>query len=785
MIQRPRLVFLLSVIALLTNLCNAQDITNARAPFTIAIVRDGDSPYFDQLAELTKNELTKLADGEFSVAFDTSPEYNANWQRDRIEATLDRALANTNIDLVLAAGYLTAQAASAPDKPLRIPVISGFVQDTDLFEQPLDDLGHSIKTNYTFVLIPRSSKKEIDTFAGMISFTNLGILVDALFAENPSVQRAIKAYEQESGKNITLIPMGTSAPDVIAQFTPSLDALYLTPPMRMSEADWRAVIAAANARKLPTFSMTGQYDVPAGALAGIATQEDDKLARRLALNIQQIMLDTPPEKLYVPMNVKEELLINAKTAQLLDYAPSYEILLQATCINEEFLDTGEPLNIDQALILALENNASLAIETASVEAMKQQRNKSATPLLPQLNGNGMYSRIDDERARASMGTQPREKTTLGFQATQIIYNDPVLTGYRVYERYYKGSLFQQESTRLDTLLNAATAYISLLQAQTLSRVQRENLKLTLSNLELAQVRHNVGTAGPEEVYRWQAQSVQDKASYLSALSSTEQARIALNRVLGYPLDTQWAAKDISNEDSLFLKSADHIGLFLKNEKQKDAFDEYIVNLSLKNAPELQAIDKQIEARKLMLNQAKRRFILPEFGASFDFDHTLDQEFSGQTPETEHDDAWMLGVQATLPLFEGGGRIYTVSEQAAELEKLIQTRRDIAQQLEQRTRSILASLESTQPSMLLQQEAADYSDKNYSVVKDKYARGVISILDLLDAQNQAFIAHQNAAIARYSFLIDIYQLQRTIGWFEAEHTPQQRQTWFNQIENAIQ
>jgi outer membrane protein TolC len=86
---------------------------------------------------------------------------------------------------------------------------------------------------------------------------------------------------------------------------------------------------------------------------------------------------------------------------------------------------------------------------------------------------------------------------------------------------------------------------------------------------------------------------------------------------------------------------------------------------------------------------------------------------------------------------------------------------------------MVTLASSYPNMQLQQEAANYSDQNLSVIKDKYARGVVSILDLLDAQNQAFVARQQAAIAVYSYLEDIIDMQRIVSWFEVHKDDTER------------
>ena len=68
-----------------------------------------------------------------------------------------------------------------------------------------------------------------------------------------------------------------------------------------------------------------------------------------------------------------------------------------------------------------------------------------------------------------------------------------------------------------------------------------------------------------------------------------------------------------------------------------------------------------------------------------------------------------------------------------------------------------------------------------MIRDKYARGSVSILDLLDAQNQAFVRDQEAAIAVYRYLSDVVEFQRSIAWFATFKTEEEQNEWLDQFE----
>jgi outer membrane protein TolC len=67
------------------------------------------------------------------------------------------------------------------------------------------------------------------------------------------------------------------------------------------------------------------------------------------------------------------------------------------------------------------------------------------------------------------------------------------------------------------------------------------------------------------------------------------------------------------------------------------------------------------------------------------------------------------------------------------------------------------------------------------VTDQYSRGLVSIVDLLDAQNSALRADQDAENAVYNFLIDWMDVQRAAGRFDFLITPEQREEYFQKLE----
>jgi outer membrane protein TolC len=755
--------------------------------WTVAVVSDGPCHYFDNLVSLVQKELNVLVDENQGFVFKRGPGFNAGWDIHKIPAVLQHALQDKDTDMIFAAGLLVAEAASQAGTTLSKPVVSGFIQDPDTLGLPYDEQGYSTKSNFNFVVTPLRTSRDLEVFHQMVPYKRLGIVADKLVIEGldqNTVRQGTESITDKFNAQVDIFTVGRQAEPLLSQISNNVDAVYLTPALRMSEAEWQKVINGINSRKLPTFSLMGHPDVRLGVLAGLAPECSDRLARRLALNMQQIMMGTPPRKLQVNMALEESLMINAQTAVEINYSLPLELMASAKIIHKEALAKGDTLNMQQAVVMALEHNAELSIQKAATESAKQEKNQAFSPLIPNVEGNGQYSQIDKDTADASMGMTAEKKTSLGVEASQILFNDPLISQYFAQRHRYQGSVEDLENTRLDIIKDAADAYIQFLQARALLLIEIDNLQLTQSNLELAKVRHKVGTAGPEEVYRWESQSASQKATVRDAQSQMDNARIALNRIMGVSINEAWKPRDIKVTTNNYHFLDERLENMVDTQTQLDAFDEYVVQQALDNDPQLKSLEQSIRAQQLVLNQYKRRFIAPEVTASFTYDYAVDREFASDPQDEPPDDEWVAAIKATLPLFEGGGRFFDIAAAKAGLDQLKETHRQAREYVEQTARAVLYDLRSSLPNVHLQREAADYSMKNLNVIKDKYARGVVSILDLLDAQNQAFVANQNAAIAVYTYLQDIVELQRAMSWFEFEQSEAAKDAWVARLEGFM-
>ena len=113
------------------------------------------------------------------------------------------------------------------------------------------------------------------------------------------------------------------------------------------------------------------------------------------------------------------------------------------------------------------------------------------------------------------------------------------------------------------------------------------------------------------------------------------------------------------------------------------------------------------------------------------------------------------------------------------------RDELAQQIELRVRTSMFRIAASWNNIELSREAALASKRNLDLVTDSYGKGVVSIQDLLDAQNAALTAELGAANAIFDFLLDLVEVQRAAGrleWFKYEEN---RDEWIQRIRDYFE
>ena len=755
----------------------------------IGIVLDGPWGRYQEKIETVKQEIIDLTEGEFEVAFPAAMQVDGGWTDTGVNQAIDSLLSNKETDMIITLGFVASNEISKR-RDLSKPSIAAFLIDADLQRLPVRDGGSGVK-NLAYIDRMQRLEREIASFQDITPISHLAILADkSIIQTMPQLIQATEKMVREKGFEVRFVGVAASVADVLQNLGDDVDSVLVTPLFRITDDDFQNLANGLIQRGMPSYSYTGIKEVEHGIFATFTHRSNTiHLARTIALVAHDILRGEKPENIQVSFAAAKQLTINMATARAINIFPDFDVLTEADLLNDKELDIERKINLHTAVKDAVSSNLDLAAADHALIAGSQKVLESRAPLLPQIGLGAGAVVIDEDRAAASSGLFPEKSFSGGITASQLIYSDKAWTGYKA-EKFLQDSRSEnRESLRLDIILAASSAYLDVLRAETVEAIEKENLSLTRSNLERAQVRVNIGAAGPEEVYRWEVEIAKRRQTVLQAESSTLDSKNQLNRILNRPLQELFLTEEMEFADPLQMLSDDKMIRMISNSRKLNIFRSFMVEEGLKISPELKSIDNEMAAQDRIRLSARRNFWLPDFSLEGEVLETFEKSGAGSSPPagtTGRDSTdWSVGAYATFPLIAGGGKSATVNRTTEELSSLRLNRQATANRVEQSILYAINLIRASYPSIQLSRDAAVASDKNLELVTDSYERGILSIIDLLDAQNQALSANLDAANSVYNFLVDLMKVQRSLGMFVFFLDEDQKQAWYQNMEDFYQ
>ncbi len=783
-----RLFSLCFHIVLCTALFPAASFAQQEQPvYNIGIVSDGKTAKDLAARALFQREIQALAEGEFLVKFPETMMLSAQGTVEGAKQALDQLFSYPDTDLILTLGTIGSNEVFRRNT-LPKPVVAPFVVDSLVQQLPRKGDTSGV-TNLAYIDSMFYMDREVMSFQKIVPFKNLAILLDQRdVTAIPEISKSARRLANEHTMTVNIVAVNSSAEESLAAIPAGTEAVMVGPLYHFSDDECSRLIKGLIDRRLPGYSIWSRSQVDKGLLAGEIPQDiQENLARRTAVAVQDILLGEEAGSLTVAFSRGYELTINMATARALDIYPSLATMIGANLLNEQRTDIKRHLTLQQAVNVALQANLDLSSAELNVKAGVHAVSEARSPLLPQIGiGTGVRA-IDEDRAELSRGSSPENAWTGTAGGSQQIYSERSWAAYTVEQHNQTGRLMDHETVRLNVIHEASVAYFNVLRAKTIEQLFKDNLKLTQANLDRARIRMSTGVAGPDEVYRWETKFATDRIDVLARESVSLDAMEAMNRILNRPLQELFIAEETNLSNPLLIVGDKLFFHLMNNPKYLRVFRGFAVEEALSQRPELKSFDAAIEAQKRIKTAAGRERWLPDFTIEGQVEQYFSEDGAGQRGEFQDgldDTDWQVGVFARLPLFEGGRKSAALKRNREELTRLQIDRKAAADRVSQNTLSSLNRTRASYPGISLSREAADSAGRNLQLITDSYVQGIKSIIELLDAQNQALTADQAAANAVYNFLIDLMGVQRAMGIFITFQPEDQRDAWLERVKQYL-
>ena len=750
----------------------------------IALVRDRDSPYFDEVIAGFRAELEALSADQYQ--FELRDTYNAEGDPARVAGVLRSALQDPDVSVVYTAGFVSTFAASSLDEADRTkPVVGGAVEFIDVNGEQIAADGGSKIPNYTFIQSPRRVEADLEKLAQLSGADAIYAIVDRFaFDSLQGIFRPqIDALAAKLGVHLEAIPRGDTPAASVAGLPAGAKAAYVPVLSGVDDAFRRELFEELRRKNILSIGILGARDAEIGAFAGLASDNTAALHRRIAINLHQILSGVPTQLLPVLLRADDQLVINMETAAAVGWSPDYETSLAARFLFRDVAAADTPeLSLEEAMELAETGHPDVASAGARARAEEFSTDVARGSYRPQLDFFGEAGVAGaTERAGPVLDPAHAHSLALGLELRQLLFSDRVGSQVRAQTLVADAARLEEDSVRLDVIEASGAAFLDVLTAEALYEVEKENLQLIENNLQLAKLRRDIGAGEPVEIFRWEASRAQAHSNLFRRDSERKTARIRLNVALGVERTRSWRLRDIRLADDDFYFMDEALSGLVTNLAVFRRFIEFLRSDARERSPEIAAFEKNLSAQGVLLDERSRRNFVPEVSGIAGFQRTLQ---GAHRIRSDSQNEWSVGFGFVFPLFDGRrsaerGRIRSVRSQ-------LSSQRDQALFLiEQRALAAGYGIGASHPAMLFSRRALEAANANFDAVQSKYQQGAATILDLLDAQQERLAQRQNEALAGYRYLRDVLAMQRAIAWFEYSKSADERTAWVERLRSFLE
>ena len=453
------------------------------------------------------------------------------------------------------------------------------------------------------------------------------------------------------------------------------------------------------------------------------------------------------------------------------------------------------ITLEQALRIAVSENASVKVADMEVERSGYERKGTYASLFPQIDGSATYQRTikkqvmymdfdmssmggSDSGADTS-GSSSSEDTSAssadgfevgrwntwsaGISASMPLVNAQLWESIRVNARSVELAVEKARSSRLETVNQVKQAYFSCLLAKQAFEVYKSVYENALENLNQTQRKYNAQRASDLDLARAKTTLANAVPNVYDSESSVILSLWQLKAVMGVSLD-----ENIDVAGSL----EDYGDSMLYDYDQSEG-------LSLENNSTLRQLGIQAEQLAATVRMQQYAY-LPSLALSFSYSlNAMTNDF--QFSEYKWSPYSYIGISLSVPIFSGGKRLNDVRQAKVQRAELSVQREESERQIRISIRQYLNQMETAMKSKSSAESALESAQKAYDIASRSYEVGRSTFTELNDAQLALTQAQLTYSQAIYNFVSAKANLEGVLGadFIDEDSNVQLNKTYSNE------
>lgn len=407
------------------------------------------------------------------------------------------------------------------------------------------------------------------------------------------------------------------------------------------------------------------------------------------------------------------------------------------------------LTLADSIMLAMANNDTIKQSQDDMVAAEWNRHAARRQHGPTLSWTSAFQRTTGRYA-STVISQANAQNIYSNNLTlamPIYAGGKLSAGIKAADLGYNQAQLRVEGTKQAIRYSTAATYYKVLQDKNQINVAQESVDTLNQHLKNVNAQYTVGTVAKSDVLASQVQLSSAELSLIQAKNAYAIDMASLNNLMGLPTGTILNLQDQ-------LEAAPY-----------EAPLEECTSFAMENRPDVLAADYQVAMAKAQV-QAARSGYLPTVSASVGKDWAGRTAFSADQDPTdsatgEHNKT-TVGVQLQWNLWDNNQTAANVKQAEAQVAKAESVANQTRQSGELEVRKAYLNIQAAEQSIATSKVAVEKAREDYKIAQVRYAAGVGTNLDVMDAQEKLTEAETKYNTALYNLNTSKADLNRAMG-----------------------
>ena len=405
------------------------------------------------------------------------------------------------------------------------------------------------------------------------------------------------------------------------------------------------------------------------------------------------------------------------------------------------------LTLEDALKVALSENASVKVADLEVQKKEYAKKGAYAVLFPKIDFSGTYQRAIKKQVMVMMGqefTVGVDNTwSTGFSAAMPLFNAQAFKALDITGMDVELAVEKAQASRQDLVEQIQQAFYSVLLANDLYGVYKENYSNAVDNYNNVKGRFETGLASKFELLSSEVAMQNAEPAMYDAQNSIVLAVWKLKALLGVDLDS----------------NVECIGTLADYEKTVADVASYN-DLSVENNSTVKQID--IQEKMLQKNyELQLAKYYPTLSAQLTYNWiAMSENFKFSEYKWNPYSTGVIALQ--IPIFAGGQKRNELKQTRIQQQQLELQREEAIRNLEVGVMQVVNSLETSLKQYDAAQKTIEAAQSGYEIAKKRYDVGSGTLLELQDAQIGLLQARLNLNQSVFTYMTLKSSLDKLLG-----------------------